>query len=64
MAMFTCSACGATKTKGYVRKCDACSRILCDSCKGPHSACRESKQNKSDCNGMFLRPYVPQMQGA
>lgn len=61
MAMFTCSACSSSKSKGYVRQCNKCGRILCDTCKGAHSACKESKRSKTDCSGMFLRPFVPQM---
>jgi hypothetical protein len=61
MTMFTCSECSTTKTKGYVRKCNKCGRILCDACKGALSACKDSKRAKADCRGMFLRPFVPQM---
>ena len=61
MTMFTCAECGGKKTKGYVRACNKCGRILCDTCKDPVSACKSSKNGKADCRGMFLRPFVPQM---
>ena len=61
MAMFTCSECSATKSQGYVRQCNKCRRILCDSCKGGRSACKDSKRGKSECGGIFMRPWVPQM---
>ncbi len=61
MAMFTCTECGASKSQGYVRKCNKCGRILCDRCKGPLSACKDSKRAKANCNGMFLRQGVPQI---
>jgi hypothetical protein len=56
MSLPTCSACGAEKSPGSVRQCNKCHRILCDSCKGPLSACKNSKRGKSECNGIFLRP--------
>jgi len=60
--MFTCSECSATKTQGYVRKCNKCGRILCDTCKGPLAACKDSKRGKAaSCRGMFLRQGVPQL---
>lgn len=62
MAMLECSGCGARKLQGYVRKCNKCGRILCDTCKGPLLACKDSKRGKVDCRGMFLRQGVPQLE--
>ena len=59
--IFTCGQCGAAKTKGYVKTCNKCRRILCDTCKGVLAACKDSKRGTKDCSGMYLRPFVPQM---
>jgi hypothetical protein len=55
MSMLKCSACGAEKSQGYIRQCNKCHRILCDSCKGPQATCKDAKQGKSSCDGIFLR---------
>jgi hypothetical protein len=56
MSMLKCSACGAEKSQGYIRQCNKCRRILCDTCKGALSACKDAKHGKSECSGIFLRP--------
>ena len=55
MQMLKCSACGAEKSQGYIRKCNKCGRILCDTCKGPQATCKDSKRGRSECTGIFLR---------
>lgn len=58
MADYTCEACNTKQSRGGVRQCNKCRRVLCDSCKGPRSACSDSKHGTANCSGIYLRIYA------
>jgi len=58
MAFHICDACGSKNSQGDARQCSKCRRVLCDSCKGPLSTCKDSKHGTANCSGTFLRLFV------
>jgi hypothetical protein len=58
MAELTCQACGSKQSQGYARQCNKCHRVLCDTCKGTPSACKDSKHGTAGCSGIMLRQFV------
>jgi len=61
MAILTCDVCGSKNTQGYARQCSKCHRVLCDKCKGPRAACKDSKRGTADCAGTFVRMFIHHM---
>jgi hypothetical protein len=53
MPDFICHACNQKKSQSQVQECDKCHKILCDSCRGGASSCKDSPKGQAGCSGHF-----------
>ena len=53
MPDYICHGCKQKKSPPWVYECDKCGKILCNSCKGGVSICKDSKKGQAGCSGRF-----------
>jgi hypothetical protein len=51
MPDYICHGCNQKKSNTRVRECNKCGRILCDSCRGGATTCKDSPKGKAGCSG-------------
>jgi hypothetical protein len=53
MPNYLCHACNRTTDDRHTNRCPKCHRILCDSCRGSASYCKDSKKGTAGCDGRW-----------
>ena len=49
--IYQCHGCNQMKPSAAVYECKQCGKILCQSCKGNASQCKDSPKGKAGCSG-------------
>ncbi len=55
MPDYLCHSCKQKRSSSSVQQCQKCHKILCDSCRGGKSVCKDSAKGTAGCSGSFKR---------
>ena len=55
MPDYICHACNQKKSQSNISECTKCGKILCSSCKGSASYCKDSSKGTAGCSGTLKR---------
>lgn len=53
MLDFLCHGCNQKRAINQIRECNKCHKVLCDSCRGGASTCKDSKHGTAGCTGQL-----------